>query len=246
MDCELARRLLPFARPGSPDLEPADGAALNRHLDTCPACAGAAAVERAFDAGMARAMRTVPIPGAFHARLNTRLVAARMAIYRRLAVRGLLAAAALLAGWAGWAVWSRPVLSPDSLATQSYELTGQGKANDEAREAATNWLRQIEARLEAPDEFNYRYFSFPSRSDLQGLAGVPTLVFARNDATMRVYAVRESAFKDLAAFRDPVEVGGCTVEARRYPTMPGWVFVVVTTGAPPDDFRRPNRPLTPA
>jgi hypothetical protein len=81
---------------------------------------------------------------------------------------------------------------------------------------------------------------------LQGLSGVPTLVFVHNDAVMRVYAIRENAFRDLAAFREGVEVGGCTVEARRYDTMPGWVFVVVTAGTPPDEFRRPNRSLQPA
>jgi hypothetical protein len=246
MDCNLARQLVPFARPGSADLEAGDRADLDQHLAGCPTCASSAAGELAFDAGLARAMRAVPVPDALHARLNTQLLAARMAFYRRLAVRGLLAACLVVVAWIGLTAWRRPVLDPTAVAMHAYELTGQGKSNDEARSAATVWLRGIDARLEAPDEFNYRLFLFPSATSFRGLADVPTLVFARGEASARVYVVRDGAFKDLATFRDPVEVGGCTVEARQYTTMPGWVFVIVTSGAPPDEFRRPNRPLDPA
>jgi hypothetical protein len=246
MDCDLARRLLPYSRPGGADLEAADRAAVERHLAGCPACAAVAAGNRAFDAGLARAMAAVPVPDAFRARLATRLAAARMAVYRRWTVRVLLVAICAVAVCLGWVMWRRPVLDPGSVATQAYELSGQGKSDEEARDGVTAFLRRTDARLAAPDEFNYRLFAFPCYSDFQGLTGVPTLVFARNDATTRVYAVREQAFRDLTTFRDPVEVGGCTVEARRYPSMPGWVFVVVTAGAPPDEFRRPNRPLVPA
>jgi hypothetical protein len=245
MDCDLARRLVPFARPGDADLDAADRAALDRHLAECAACGGVAAADRAFDAGLARAMAAVPVPDAFQARLTTRLTAARMAFYRGVAVRGLIAALAVILVLGGWSMWRRPVLDPAGVATQAYELSGQGKGDAEARDTVTAFLRQFDAKLEAPDEFNYRLFAFHCRSDLQGLSGVPTLVFVRNDATMRVYAVRETAFKDLAAFREAVEVGGCTVEGRRYDSLPGWVFVTVTAGAPPDEFRRQNRPLPP-
>jgi hypothetical protein len=246
MDCDLARRLLPFDRPGATDLEPSDRAALGRHVDTCPACAALAANDRAFDAGIARAMQSVPLPDSLHARLNTKLVAARMAFYRRVALRGLLGICLLLLCVSVWSKWRRPMLEPSAVATQAYEQSGLSRSNEEARDSATAWLRQIDSKLEAPDDFNYRLYAFPCRSELQGLTGVPTLVFARGDATQRVYAVRERAFKDLGEFREPVEVGGCTVEARRYESIPGWVFVVVTSGAAPDEFKRPNRPSGPA
>jgi hypothetical protein len=246
MDCELARRLLPFARPGGPDLEAADRAALDRHVAGCSACAASAAADGAFDAGLARAMRAVPVPDALLARLNTRLTAARWVVYRRLAARLLLLLCAFGIAATLWTAWRRPTLDPTAVAMQAYELSGQGKGNDEAREAVTNWLHQIDPRLDAPDEFNYRLFAFACPSDFQGLSGVPTLVFSRGEALCRVYAVREGQFKDLAAFRDAVEVGGCTVEPRRYPSIRGWVFVVVTSGGPPDEFRRANRPADPA
>jgi hypothetical protein len=246
VDCDLARRLLPFARPGTADLEAADRAALDRHVANCSVCAASVAADLAFDAGLSRAMRAVPVPDAFHARLTTRLTATRWAFYRRFGGRLLLAGLALAVSWTLWTAWRRPTLDPTAVAMQTYELSGQGKSSDEAREAVRNWLRTVDGRLDAPDEFNYRLFTFGCLSDFQGLTGVPTLVFARGEANCRAYAVREGQFKDLAAFRESVEVGGCTVEARRYPSLPGWVFVVVTSGGPPDDFRRANRPLDPA
>ena len=79
MDCDLVRRLLPFARPGGTDLDAADRAALDRHLGTCGGCAAAVAAEASFDAGLTWAMHAVPIPDGFPARLHTRLLAARAA-----------------------------------------------------------------------------------------------------------------------------------------------------------------------
>lgn len=244
MDCDLTRRLLPFMRDA--DLEAQDRVDLDRHLADCPACATAAARDLAFDTALARAMPAVPIPDAFHARLTARLTAARFAFYRRLAVRLLVVVCVLGIVCTMWTAWRRPTLDPTAVAMQAYELSGQGKGNDEAREAVAAWLRQVDPKLQPPDEFNYRLFAFACRSDFQGLSDVPTLVFARGEAMCRAYAVREGQFKELAAFREAVEVGGCTVEPRRYPSLPGWVFVVVTSGGAADEFRRPNRPLDPA
>jgi hypothetical protein len=244
MDCDLARRLLPFARPGVADLDAADQIALGRHLESCPACAAAAAAEGAFDAALARAMREVPIPDTSSSRLTARLAAARRSFYRRLYLALGSILIILFAGWWGWSAWQRPVLDPLQLAQQTYEISGLSRTNDEAREAASDWLHLADGRLQAPDEFNYKLLAFAERSQFQGLANVPTLVFARNDATMRVYAVREGAFKGLGDIRE--EAGGCTVQTRRYDSMRGWVFIIVTSGAPPEAFRLPARSLDPA
>jgi hypothetical protein len=147
-------------------------------------------------------------------------------------------------GFWGWSAWRRPELNALQLAQQTYELSGQSRANDEARAAATDWMKQINPSLQAPEEFNYKLLAFAERSDFQGLTAVPTLVFARNEANMRLYAVREGAFRHLGEVRE--EAGGCTVETRRYESMPGWVFIVVTSGAAADAFRQPNRGLDPA
>ncbi len=244
MDCNLARQLLPFSRSGGADLDPADRAALGHHLAECPACAAAGNVGRAFDAGVARAMRAVPIPDGFSARLNTLLLAARVAFYRRLALRLLLVACAGLAVWVGWSTWQRPTFDAVQLAQQTYDLNGASRGLEESRDAATTWLQSFDNRLQAPDDFNYRLLSFAGLSTVQGVPAVPTLVFSRGDATMRIYVIHEHAFKNLGDVRE--EIGGCMVESRRYPSMPGWVFIVVTAGAPPDAFRPPSRPLDPA
>src|SRR4051794_10131857 len=80
MDCDLARRLALFARPG--ELDAADAAALDRPPADRPACA-AVRGERAFDTQMARAMQAVPVPTGARRRLTTRLAAARAAWWRR-------------------------------------------------------------------------------------------------------------------------------------------------------------------
>jgi hypothetical protein len=167
-----------------------------------------------------------------------------MLYYRRVALRGVVVVCLLvIAAW-GVVEWRRPVLDAGQLAQQSYQLNGQARTDDEARAAASAWLKQIDSRLQAPAEFNYKLLAFADRSSLQGLSQVPTLVFARGDATMRVHVVSEQAFRDLGEVRE--EVGGCTVETRRYATSPGWVFILVTSGASPDAFRQPTRALDPA
>jgi hypothetical protein len=245
MDCDLARRLLPFSRGGA-DLDAADRAALGHHLAACPACAAAGAADRAFDAELGAAMRAVPVPDGLPVRLHNRLLAARWAYFSRVLVQALLAAAILVLASYEWLAWSRPVLDPQAVAQRAYQMSGLSRANEDVQGGTTDWLRQFSARLEAPDDYNYQLLSFTSQSEFQGLMRVPTLVFTSNGATMRVYVVRESEFKNLAAIREPVEEGGCTVDARRYASQPGWVFIVVTSGASPDAFRKPNRPLDPA
>jgi hypothetical protein len=167
-----------------------------------------------------------------------------MTFYRRLGVRLLLLGCAVVAGWLAWSEWRRPTFDAVQLAQQTYDLNGASRGLDEARQSATDWLRQTDEHLQAPDDFNYRFLSFAGLSAVQGLPAVPTLVLSRGDATMRVFVVREHAFRNLGDVRE--EIGGSTVEARRYPSMPGWVFIIVTAGAPPDAFRPAGRPLDPA
>lgn len=242
MDCNLARQLLPLSRPGGADLDAADRADLGRHVAACPACAAAA--DRAFDASLTRAMRAVSVPDGFSTRLQTRLIAARMAFFRRLFLYAFIAGLAIGLAWSAWTAWMRPTFDPVQLAQQTYELNGSSRGPQEAQGLATDWLRRFDSRLEAPDDFNYNLLSFAEPASFQGLNAVPTLVFARQNATMRVHVVRERALKNLGDMHE--EMGGCSVETRRYAAMPGWVFIVVTSGGPPDAFRPPARPTDPA
>jgi hypothetical protein len=248
MDCNVARQLLEFARPGAAELDADDAAALERHLAACPECGPPARSERAFHAALARAMHGVAPPDGARLRLHTRLLAARMAWWRRTLLGALTAAVALLLAVSAGVYWGRPTLDPYAVIQKVYEQTGLWRTNDEAREVVTSWLRQLDERLQAPEDLNYKLLISLERSDFQGLRSVPTMVFVRGgDATMRVYVVRAHAFKNLRAFAEqPVEDGGCTVAVRRYPELRDWVFVVVTAGAPFDAFLRPTRPVPPA
>ena len=65
MDCNLARRLLPYDRPGGSDLDAADRAALGHHLESCPGCAAAGRAEqrggrRVLPGDVRRARRAAP------------------------------------------------------------------------------------------------------------------------------------------------------------------------------------------
>ena len=117
------------------------------------------------------------------------------------------------------------------MAQQTYDLNGVSRGLDEAQGSATAWLQQFDARLQAPDDLNYRLLSCAGVSNLQNVPGVPTLFFSRGDATLPCFVCAHSAFKNLSDVRE--EIGGCTVETRRYPSMKGWVFILVTAGDRP-------------
>ena len=196
MDCNFARQILPFSRSGGADLDPADRAALGRHLATCPACAAIGNHDRALDASLARAMRAVPIPDGLAARLNVRLVAARMAFYRRVGLRLLVVAGVLIGGWIGWSKWQRPTFDAVQLAQQTYDLNGVSRGFDEAQGSATAWLQQFDARLQAPDDLNYRLLSFAGVSNFQNVPSVPTLFFSRGEATLRRFRRPRRCFQE--------------------------------------------------
>src|SRR4051812_32941707 len=94
MDCNHARRLLDFARPGVSELDAADLIALETHLAECSACATAYRAERRSDERLAAAMQAVPISGTGSSRLMAKLAAARRAWWHT----RVLSVAALLLG----------------------------------------------------------------------------------------------------------------------------------------------------
>jgi hypothetical protein len=247
MDCNHARRLLDFARPGVSELDAADLIALETHLAECSACATAYRAERRSDERLAAAMQAVPISGTGSSRLMAKLAAARRAWWhtRVLSVAALLLGLTLAADIA-FSTFGRPTLDPVTITQAAYEQTGQGRTLDEARTIVDQWLRGIDRTLSAPAEWNYKLVAFLERSDLQGLSSVPTFVMISGSATARVYVVRANAYRNVDALEQPVEAGGCSVGLRRYADLPGWLFVVITTGGSLDLFLRPSAPLQPA
>src|SRR5947208_9129496 len=100
MDCERTRPLLPFARPGSHELDAATIAGIERHLADCPDCSARFAAERRLDDQFARAFQAVRPPDGMRQRLGQRLVSARRAWWRVRVVQAaaLTGALALAAG----------------------------------------------------------------------------------------------------------------------------------------------------
>lgn len=243
MECNFARRLLEFARPGVSELDADDLTALERHLADCEPCRSLQRSQQLNHDRYSSAMLAVPVPNDPQLRLLDLLSARRRAWWRRRVIgASACLVAAILAVTAGHYFFGRPNFDPAALAFETYERAGQWRSPEEARGIADQWLREIDPRLSAPPEWNYKLLAVLQRSDLQGLTSVPTMVLTRGDATARIYVVRESAFRNLSAFDQPLEEGGCTVAVRRYAEMPGWAFIVVTGGGPIDLFHRPNPP----
>jgi hypothetical protein len=239
MDCDQVRRLLEFTRPGVAELDGPDLVALESHLASCAECNAHSRSERRRDERLAQMLAAVATPIDGPARVLARLALARRVWWRN----RVLAAAAIVIGLTlattlTYQVFGRPNLDPFAVAQAAYEQAGQWRSAEEARNVADGWLKKVDGRLSAPAEWNYTTLAFLGRSDFEGVSAVPTLVFVRGDATARVFVVRASAFKNLAAFDQPVEEGGCTVAVRRYADQPDWAFIVVTTGGPVERFLR--------
>jgi hypothetical protein len=239
MDCNLARQLQAFARHRAFDLDAADTAAVEHHLSTCLECGQMARTEGAFDAAVANALRDVTMPVGLRSRLAVRLLASRRAWWRLTLLRLLTAMVAVLLATSIGHYVGRPTINVQAVIQNAYEMTGPGHTNDEVRDAVTAWLRLSHTGLSAPAEFNYKLLVATQRGEFQGRQSVPTLVFVRGEAIMYVYVVPEGAYKNLRTLAgQPVEEGGCKVAVRSDPELPGWSFVIVTSGASPDHFQR--------
>jgi hypothetical protein len=242
MDCNLARQLQVFARHSACDLDAADTAAVERHVSTCPDCGPMARTESAFDAAVTNAMRDVALPDGLRARLAVRLLASRRAWWRLTLLRSLTGIVAVLFATSVGLYVGRPTINVQAVIRNAYEMTGPGHTNDEVRDAVTEWLRLSHTRLSAPAEFNYKLLVGTQRGEFQGRQSVPTLVFVRGEAIMYVYVVPEGAYKNLGTLAgQPVEEGGCKIVVRSDPDLPGWAFVIVTSGASPDQFQRAEK-----
>jgi len=112
MDCHDVRSLLAFTRQGRDQIDPAEQAGVQQHLETCVDCAAASQSEQHLDAALGAAMRDVPVPSGGKARLLAKLDASRPRPWLPIAA----AAAVLLAlglGATTWLAWPRPHVDRD-------------------------------------------------------------------------------------------------------------------------------------
>lgn len=185
MNCQIARLLLPFARPSSTDLNAAERKLVETHLAACLECAAIARDERSWDERLGPAMRNVPIPEGLKDRLLARLAADCKAAHRlRRRVFQLAAAAALFAGFAFTWYWIHHGSGLVDLSEHMsfISTTDPGLVLDQLR--ADGKL----ANLDFPEELYQWDFSLLTDYYVQLSDGqrIPTLKFRKDDTEAKV------------------------------------------------------------
>jgi hypothetical protein len=235
MDCNHARLLLHFVRPGSTELEPQDLDSLRQHLADCAACGAAARAEKRFDDVIGRAMHAVPLPLHLRQRVLDRLAKEDPYRRRRRLLAGAAAAAVLLlAAGVSWHVWLRPL--PEIEIPISF-VEARTPAAVEA------WFRDHEgidmvAPRYGPEgrAFNYELLESLEVAVHQGQP-VPRLCFHSVEGGRQVTAAvwvlseRQFSFENL-----PSSVSGSTMVIG---PEGGFVFIVEYSGGSLEPFLRP-------
>ncbi len=228
MDCDLARHLLAFQRPG--ELDAADVSALARHLAACPACAALTRHDQAFDRAVGAAVHAVPVPSGGRSRAAARVAAVRGAQVRRQlgAVFGATAGLVLAVGIGG-GVYARnlPVFDSNIAASESETVL------EEPQAAVRAWFveRGVPAALPADFDFG-RYFDHGAMPVLGKDVPAVTFVLPNPDSPRvdfaRVYVVTRGRF-NLADIRAAhASVRHVTVLADPAHPQVRWVVVHTT------------------
>ncbi len=217
MDCELARQLLIFARPGATELDAADVAALETHIADCPDCLTRSRKDRAWDDRLASAMQAVAVPHDGRARLDRRLVRERSGWRTRTSAK---VGAVFAVAAAVWCIIPSPQLNVDKISADAYDLVGN-------RDGVEEWLRKKDSRFRFPPRMNAKYLVGCERRAFHGVKA-PVLTFVRQNAIATVAVVYEGQVKDLSELQDGrvAENSVCTVLIVRDPEFPEVVYVI--------------------
>ena len=237
MDCDLARLLLTL----SPRDLGADAAAeLREHLATCPGCAAKAGAARAFDAGLAAAMREVPPPAGGRAGVVRFVEVAARARRRSRLVRAasLLAAVAVAAGLAvGAAGRLRPRAEGYPIALEA------GRAVEDPAGTTRDYF--ADRGLPLPP-FDFDYADHVAHGELPILGrSAPAVAFAvwanNRRETATAFALTPGRF-DLAGLSGVEVASFYTVTVFDDPTRPGVKWAVLHTTPNLAPFKRDTRP----
>ncbi len=217
MDCELARQLLIFARPGTTELDAAEVAALETHIADCPDCRARGRRDRDWDDRLASAMQAVDVPHDCRARLDKRLRRERGAWQRRTLAK---VGAAFAFGAAIWCLIPSPQLNVETIAADAYDLVGN-------RDGVEEWLRKKDSHFSFPPRMNAKYLVGCERRAFHGVSA-PVLTFVRQNAIATVAVVYAKQVRDLSALHDGrvAENSVCTVLIVRDPEWPEVVYVI--------------------
>lgn len=234
MDCDLARLLLAFTRPG--ELPAADSDAVARHLATCAACAARASDAGAFDGAVALAMRAVPPPVAGRAGALRVVELAAAARRRSVRVRISAGVAAVMAA-AGLAAGATARLRPE--ADGDRIVADAGTAFENREKAVVAYF--AEAGLPPPPfDFDYALHVGHGRMPILG-TDAPAVVFALPGPggpveTATAFALSPSRFR--VAELQFGQASFYTVTVLDDPAGSGLKWAVVTTTPTPAPFAR--------
>ncbi len=232
MNCKDARLLTWFARPGRVELEPAELAQLQLHLQDCPECAAAVRAEQQLEAVVGKALQAVPVPPGLHQRLLSRLEKDQG--WRRWKVRGLAVAASLLLAvglvfyW--FAPW--PQVNYEEFAILVSHPAGVSPEDVEG------WFKDRGLVLLAPRQLNYRLLDSCDIVEVQGRR-VPKLLFVHRGegraAVAHVYVLAQAQFDWASRPLEKMSISSHTIEERTFPDLP-FLYLFVYTGESLDPF----------
>jgi|GEM_PF-941036 len=260
MDCREALFFLRFRRPGVPgagELAPDDTASLERHLESCPACAAEAKAAAAFDAALGSAMRAVDVPAGLRDRLFVASSVERGHRLRRRAYQlAALAACLFLTVGLAAGIFTATRPEPDTFALvmqasrvepafrfENLQNVNFGGRDLEAanRAALDAWLASERLpALPQPDgaKFDLNLLVSHHWEEVQGQQ-VPVVLFrGRDGGFAKVYAFRSTQFR----IKHLTDAADSNCQARVFSTdRSGVMYVVVFTGPRLDPFLEPQR-----
>lgn len=230
MDCNHARFLLNFVRPGRADLDAADHSALEAHLQACSECGTVARAEAEADQVIANSMTAVAVPQSLRERVLDQLSNKDPLRNRRRWVKGLTSAAAiLLIGVVAWFVW-QPL--PRFNFDDYVPVEVAGPADIE------RWFSDKGVDMAAPRQLNYQLLKSFDTALFQGRA-VPRLLFARGSAGGRVDIAEVFVLSDRQFDLENLPESGPSGRNMRieHPDKPGFAFLILFSGDSLDPFR---------
>jgi len=227
MDCNAARQLLDFARPGITELDASDIAELEMHLADCESCAQFARAERRSDDLLASAMQDVVMPPGARGRLLARADQARSTWWRK---RLAVATVAIASVGAGWWLYPAPRLDADTIASIALERFGN-------QSAAEEWLAQQNRHFGFPPRFKAKYLVGFETRDYHGVTA-PVLTFVKRNSLARVVVLAEKQFRELPGVADGslAENSVATILVIHDPVSAGVVYLVEVLNGPIDPF----------
>jgi hypothetical protein len=186
MNCHTVRALYELFGRDPLQFDADEQAALDRHLDACPACREWRQTDRRADATLVAAMKSVTTPAGLERRIRDRLSAARPPRPWGWISAG---AAALLACVAVGTWWSLP---------QTVDLSAASPPFDEPiaspREAVEQHFAELGYRVQAPGDLRYETLRAFGLATFQNRR-VPRLTLVGNSGNrLDVYVLSTSSF----------------------------------------------------